>query len=508
MRIRRIVAVGVLAVTVAGACRGDDGDEASPVSDPTTTEAPVSPLPSRGEGVASPTSVEGPIEGGEYGVPYNPMPEGLAEEYGYLEQEWFVSGEATAYAPVGGLAADGRWEVAPAETAPYTTRILVRRPADAADFNGRVLVEWLNVTAGRDSDPMFGFLHPLLMAQGFGYVAVSAQATGIHGGGTILDVPNVPEVALIPLQQWDPDRYGDLVHPGDEFSYDLFSQVAELLRRPGAVDPMGGLAVTHLVGAGESQSSARLATYLNAIQPQDDIYDGFLVHSRGDGAAPINADPGLAMPEPANLRTDLDVPSLQFESETDLTLLGHLDGRQDDTESVVTWEVAGAAHADASTLVYGRASGSVWLPDADADPTRDCGPINDGPQAPVMRATLAALDAWIVDGTYPPTAPDIEARDGELVRDEVGNVIGGIRTPPVDAPVAALSGDNSGESVFCSLFGGSTPLTEQQLADLYTDHDDYVAQVTASAEAAVEAGFLLPADRDVYVAEAEAAAVP
>jgi hypothetical protein len=507
MRIQRALAVVVLGLVGAAGCSGDDGGGSETAStEPASTETATTTEPP-GADVAVPTAV-GPIEGGEYGVPYNPMPGGLAEEFGYTEEEYFISGVATSYTPRGELGTDGVWAVRPADAAPYTTRILVRRPVDAADFNGTVLVEWLNVTAGRDSDPMFGFLHRLLMEEGYAYVGVSAQATGVQGGGPTLEVPGVPEVALLPLQQWDPERYADLDHPGDEFSYDMFSQVAQLLRRPGEVDPLDGLAVTHLLGAGESQSSGRLATYLNAVQPVADIYDGFLVHSRGAEAAPLNADPNLVMPEPANLRTDIGAPALQFESETDLVFLGHLDGRQDDSDSVVTWEVAGAAHADASTLVYGRASGEVWLPGSNADPTAQCGTINDGPQAPVLRATFSALDAWVVDGTPPPTSGDIESEGGELVRDDLGNVVGGIRTPPVDAPVSALRGDNSSGSVFCSLFGTETPFTRAQLAELYTDHDDYVAEVTASADAAVEAGFLLPADRDSFVADAETAHVP
>lgn len=34
----------------------------------------------------------------------------------------------------------------------------MRHPIDPGDFNGVVLVEWNNVTAGRDYDPGCGFL--------------------------------------------------------------------------------------------------------------------------------------------------------------------------------------------------------------------------------------------------------------------------------------------------------------------------------------------------------------
>jgi hypothetical protein len=58
------------------------------------------------------------------------------------------------------------------------------------------------------------------------------------------------------------------------------------------------------------------------------------------------------------------------------------------------------------------------------------------------------------------------------------------------------------------LFGQSAPLTAEQLAARYADHDAYVDAVTASADAAVEAGHLLPYDRDELVEEARSADVP
>ncbi len=498
----------VALVLLAGACSSDDGGDAGSSDggdDPAATTTTAAP---RGLDVAAPTEVTGPVEGGRYGVPYNTVPQDLLDQYGYTETEWFVTGEATAYEAQGPLGEDGAWQVRPGETAPYTTRIVVRRPADDAEFSGTAVVEWLNVSAGRDSDPDFGFLHPRLMADGDLYVGVSAQATGVEGGGAVLEVPGVPEVALLPLQQWDPERYAELDHPGDPFSYDIYSQVAALLRRPAEVDPTDGLTAQRVIAVGESQSAGRMATYVNAVHPVADIYDGFLIHSRGDSGSSLNDDPTGASPEPALIRTDLDDPVLQFETETDLIGLGHLAARQDDSETVVTWEVAGTAHADRSTIDYGRSSGEVWLEGSRADPTASCGEINDGPQPEVLRAAYEALETWIVDGTAPPASPRMEVEGEDLVRDELGNVLGGIRTPAVDAPVSALTGANPSESVFCSLFGGSAPLSDAQLADLYADHEDYVAQVTASADTAVTEGFLLPEDRDAIVAEAEAADVP
>ena len=70
------------------------------------------------------------------------------------------------------------------------------------------------------------------------------------------------------LQALDPERYGDLHHPGDGFSYDIYTQVgrgAAVARR--RLDPLDGLDVERVLAAGESQSAFALTTYVNGVQP-------------------------------------------------------------------------------------------------------------------------------------------------------------------------------------------------------------------------------------------------
>src|SRR5512143_76905 len=57
-------------------------------------------------------------------------------QVGYVQEEYFVSGTASAYANVGALGDDGMWTVQPAATAPYKTRIVVFKPAKPKKFNG------------------------------------------------------------------------------------------------------------------------------------------------------------------------------------------------------------------------------------------------------------------------------------------------------------------------------------------------------------------------------------
>ena len=79
----------------------------------------------------------------------------------YVEEEFFVSGTASAFTSAAPLGSDGRWTATPGETAAYTTRVLVHRPASRRRFNGTVIVEWLNVSGGVDAAPDW-IIHPQL----------------------------------------------------------------------------------------------------------------------------------------------------------------------------------------------------------------------------------------------------------------------------------------------------------------------------------------------------------
>jgi hypothetical protein len=67
-----------------------------------------------------------------------------------------------------------------------------------------------------------------------------------------------------------------------------------------------------------------------------------------------------------------------------------------------------------------------------------------------------------------------------------------------------LSGlGQTGES-FCRIFGTTRLFDDAELAELYPTHQSYLDAVTSSTDSAVEAGFLLPVDAALIVADAEA----
>jgi hypothetical protein len=458
--------------------------------------------------------VEGPITGGK-GSPWIQSTSFDLSEVGYSQQEYFISGTARAYKNIGELDSDGAWTALPASRAAYKTRIVVYRPIDPQQFNGSVVIEWFNVSGGLDAAPDWTMAHTELIREGYAWVGVSAQFVGVEGGEGVVSIPGLGELSL---KGWDPERYESLNHPGDSFSYDIFSQVGKAIRSPTGVDPLDGLRPEKLIAVGESQSAFRLMTYVNAIHPRVRIYDGFLIHGRGSGSAPLSQDPQPEINTPGVvwIRDDIRVPVLVFQTETDLIILGSLASRQPDGPLFRLWEVAGTAHSDVYGLMVGAGDlgddpsvAEVVEESAPIPGIIECDkPINSGPQHFVLKAAVAALNRWVRDGEAAPSAPLLEVEgslpDAEFVLDDYGNVLGGIRTPYVDVPIATLSGlGQSGES-FCVLFGTTVLFDDTTLDSLYPTHAAYVSAVNEATDSAVEAGFILEPDAQLIKAAAAA----
>ena len=486
-------------ISLAGCSSSSTGAQ-PPAATPQTSSHQVSPTPSPTvPRPAGPAAVISALSGGH--GPYigsaNPP---VLQPYGYVQQEYSAAGTATAYRATGPLAFNGRWTLTPSTTAAYRTRILVRRPAKAATFSGNVIVEWLNVSGGVDSDPEWATLHEEIVRSGDIWVGVSAQSIGVEGGPVAVKV-NVPgsDQAGKGLKAIDPARYASLAHPGDSYAYDIFTQVARALRNG---DALGGEKPQRLIAAGESQSAFAMVSYYNGVQPRALAFDGFFVHSRGGVALPIvgsakSADIASALSgKPVIFRTDQTAPVMDIQTETDVaSLLDSYVARQPDTARFRLWEVAGTAHAD------------VHLVGANAT-SLGCGlPINNGPMHIVAKAAYHALKAWLTTGQAPVIAPRIDVMPGaspQTRRNADGIALGGIRTPPVDVPVATLSGAPSpNPSTICLLVGSTKPFPAARLAQLYPSRADYQRRFDADADAAIKAGFVLPQDRAALLAFAE-----
>jgi Alpha/beta hydrolase domain len=270
---------------------------------------------------------------------------------GYIAEEFVISGTASSYTSAGELAPDGRWSVKPSGSADFTTRMVVLTPADRIQFNGTVLVEWLNVSGGIDAPAVWMMAHREIVCAGYGYVAVSAQQVGVEGGVNLMGTD-------MSLKSQDPTRYASLHHPGDAYSYDIFSQAGQLIRDGQRNGVLRDLRPEHVIALGESQSALFLTTYINAIDPLAEVYDGFLVHSRFGPAAPLDGGSIFDVlqtdtSQAVRFRPDLRAPLVTIITETDLVgapRQGYYGARQPDNQRLRVWEIAGTAHADNYTI--------------------------------------------------------------------------------------------------------------------------------------------------------------
>jgi hypothetical protein len=443
---------------------------------------------------------EGPLSGGRHGRPWGSPLVDLAA-VGYVEEEWLLAGEAVTYdfAAGAGPSPDGRWDVEPTGTMPYRTRVVVRRPADPARFNGTVVVSWSNVSAGFEILQWEG---AETWAGGYVTVGVSAQRVGLTGY----------KADPRGLVAWDPERYGSLSIPSDAASYDIFATAVRLVS-PGhaATGLLPGYDVRRVVATGASQSAGRLHTYVNAVHPHVGLVDGYLLDVYAGTGAPIARRPpdGGMLPYPAGrLRDDLGVAIIHTNSETEAVAYAPV--RRPDTDRFVCWEIAGMAHGGASEQVTAAKNTRDWGFPLGAPVDRPADLVmNELDKQPVEDASLAWMHRWLTEGTRPPSLPPIEVagEPPEVVRDGHGIARGGLRLPAVDVPVATLSGTNGG-SRMVQLVGSRVDFTPEELRRLYPDHAAYVERFRAAADAAVAAGYLLRRDADVMVAEAEAAPVP
>ena len=231
---------------------------------------------------------------------------------------------------------------------------------------------------------------------------------------------------------------------------------------------------------------------------------------RPNSSQPLSQSPQTDIPAPENVlfRDDLITPVINFQSETDVILLGAVDERQPDSEYFRLWETAGAAHGDNYQLDLGRddvgvgAEKAVVVENNTIFDIFECGqPMNSGPMPWVYMAALNALDNWARTDTAAPEVERLAVNDdqSDYQYDNQNNVIGGLRTPYVDAPAARLSGefnDDEGGFASCRLAGTTKLFDAATMATLYIDRTGYIAAVSESTDAAVALGVILPEDAE------------
>jgi hypothetical protein len=460
------------------------------------------------------TAASHPFGGAEWQL----RPQRLERE-GYVEEEYLVSGTANVYTwPAAGPA-----QVRTAD-APYTTRILVRRPEHARKASGSVIVEMLNPSNLFDLNIGWALSHEEFMRRGHTWVGITAKP-----------------IAVDALKTFDPQRYGSLSWANplplsdpancttvasdssrtteNGLIWDINSQVGAWLKSGASSNPLRGQ-VDKLYGFGYSQTGGYLNTYVNAIHPLDvqrngqPIYDGYLIEVAGGafvGLVPINqCEPAPPVSDPRRRIMNAGVPVMRAMSQSDY--LAGIAVRRADSDAPGDryrhYEVAGAGHASPDELYYSARPADIERANR-AVPPAGC---NEGPRSRLSmslasNAFFRNLDRWVRHGVAPPHADPILVEGGAPVLDEHENVIGGVRSPYLDVPTATWFGRATGAS-FCFIAGWERPFDAAKLQALYPTHGTYVRKVVRSTAELVAERFVTLRDGLALIREAAAADVP
>jgi len=370
-------------------------------------------------------------------------------DYGYVTEEYFVSGTTLTGTP----------PVAQA----YTTRILVRRPEHPRRFSGIVVSESLH-------------------SNGFAVTFEPARHSILLRGHVQIDIAAQQGNVNNSVKPFNPERYAALSIASGAQTSQIIAQVGALIKSNLRGGILHGLRAEHLVLMGTSQSSGVLRNYqaqqhFQARMPDGSaIMDGYLAVSTL-GNAPMMV---------------VDVPTIQMPTMTEVNsgaAAGNLYRRPDSDEPANRFRIyenAGMPHANGrDTVAY--TPGMCTLP------------VSDFPWGATVAMGLHHLVQWIDRGKVPPHAPYIEvdndvANDGSrLALDENGNARGGVRNTYVDVPVAQYGVPNAGATpaagFLCSIAGWRIPYTEQQLQALYKNHGDYRRKVGHRTKELVREGW-------------------
>ena len=454
------------------------------------------------------------------------VPQDLSRR-GYVEEEYLVSGKANVYSwPATGPA------VVRTPDAPYTTRILVRRPKRAKDASGSVIVEMLNPSNLFDLNIGWAISGEHFMRNGDVWVGITAKP-----------------VAIEALKNFDPERYAalsfanplplddpancDPVTPPDTretergLIWDIYTQVGAWLKSDAASNPLAhgrgarrSAQVDKAYGFGYSQTGGYLINYINAIHPLvvasegASVYDGYMVTVAGGafaGAYPINqCVPAPPADDPRRQISNVGVPVIQIMSQSDY--LSGIGSRRPDGDTPPDqfrhYEMAGAGHATPDELYYSAAPEDIIAAGREVPPLAcNEGPRSRFPNSIHFNAAFQNLDLWVRDGLAPPRVDDILVENGAPVLDEFGNVIGGLRSPYLDVPTSTWFGTATGAS-FCFIAGYEVPFSQSTLDTLYPNHGAYVRAVRAELRSLQQQRFITADDARLLLREATGSDIP
>lgn len=453
----------------------------------------------------------------------------LAEQYGYGEKEFFMSGLANVY----GLHENGvNVPIVKTADVDYTTRLLIHYPKDESKFSGRVYVDILNASAGYDLEDIWRRSYENMMRSGDIYIGITSKDSSAQA-----------------LKNFNPERYAALdwcvdnskkdidwvLNPGNSENglfWDMLSQLGTLIKEnPQALfgadlgTKVQSEGKSYLVG--QSQSAFYMNTYLNAFYPYlnnildgKDIWDGYMAAVGMSSQTALST--GVSMAAVTEfLKTDEPYIVIQSGAEANYRLSLLAQGRTlydfpaNDTDKPMlrVYEVAGAPHADPTAAIlpnnYEIAKANTKNTNgaytgASRDLKNYTGDHVEGDLHldEFITAALVNLDNWARNGQAAPASVALEPG-----KDDLDNQMGGLRSPKLEAPIATYYPVINNKGPYATE-GSMIYLTSAQLSARYPNgFNQYKSEFKAQADKLLSAGYIIQEDYNKLIAYSESASI-
>ncbi len=457
------------------------------------------------------------------------------EARGYVEEEYFMSGTANVYTECD---ADHGVKVQIPE-APYTTRLLVRRPKDVCAFSSNVVLEILNSTAMLDIDRIWVDNWKYMVRNGDIYIGITSK-------GHVVDA----------LKRFDGARYGKInwsnpdktrQRPAYEvlpfleeyesgLYWDMQNDLARLLRTQDEKNPIREYGKIYLYLAGWSQSTTYIARTIrsfteNALFPKNkDLFDGYYSAGGDASLAPINAyeeQPVGGRIFEMGSRPGRNVlmsakPLIEINTDSEIRGAAWAEDHDEPDYKFRSYQIAGTSHDawynmtdyyDRQLYEDAKRAGTVLeFEGCEGEPLNT-------PYEYIFQAALRNLYLWVREEIPAPRAPRVEViRAGadtfdagfhasqygkikyEYRKDLFGNTMGGIRCGNVDYPLGRyVSYAKKTDGTLQGMFGTFYPFPATLLQSLYDSLAHYRILIEDNAERLIAAGFLLRGDKEDYM---------
>ena len=462
-------------------------------------------------------AVEGPIQDTSTSYMYSTMLRAReafdVADFGFVEEEYFLSGTANVYEETGtpGVAtvAEESWD--------YTNNIIVRRPADPADASGVVVVDILNASNGYPGEDHWRRMYDWCLDTGCTYIGLTSkpiQIDSLHHfdaeryGALSWDVPGAEPRVPYTADVDAPASFDPMMEiPGTEegLAWDIFTQLGNLLNEnPSAI--IGDVTPTATILAGQSQSGVYLntyTTYFDAAAARANgapVWDAYLNSVGGTVVRPLRQVAGGGLVSLPNTELELSVPMITVDSETDFVLFGETGLDEQPAQPLRRhWQIPGAPHTWSASPVIPTNEELVKagrLPRAEVTPEW-LATQNPYPLEPAIVSAIEALAAWVVDGTPAPESGYFEQADDALVRDELGNVVGGVRYGLNRLPLASIDATDPP-----NMQGTVTVISRDAFAQAYGSRSAYLEQLGAALDEDIANGYLNAAGKALFLERA------